>query len=92
MTRACITEIDATIVVITTSVRLPSQCLMRVTAHQCERASYSTWCYHDFLRKDVPEKVVSDRMNVSTDVLEQHYDRRTEDEKAEQRREYLDGV
>jgi hypothetical protein len=31
-------------------------------------------------------------MNVSQDVLDEHYDRRTEDEKAEQRRQFLSNV
>jgi hypothetical protein len=40
----------------------------------------------------VPTEVVSDRMNVSRDVLEAHYDRRSEEVKVEQRREYLDNI
>jgi len=31
-------------------------------------------------------------MNVGLDVLEKHYDQRTESEKAEQRRDYLDDI
>jgi hypothetical protein len=31
-------------------------------------------------------------MNVSQDVLDEHYDRRTEDEKSEQRRQFLSNV
>jgi len=45
-----------------------------------------------FLSEDVPEKVVSDRMNVSGKVLEQHYDKRSEEQKTEQRRQFLNNV
>ncbi|WP_252697885.1 tyrosine-type recombinase/integrase [Natronosalvus vescus] len=41
------------------------------------------------LKEGRPEKFVSDRADVSPDILEKHYDRRTEHEKMEQRREYL---
>lgn len=64
-----------------------SKCPSSVSPHAIRRGSIT---HH--LSEDVPEKIVGDRMNVSLDVLEKHYDRRSEEEKAEQRRDYLDGV
>lgn len=44
------------------------------------------------LRTGSPQEVVSDRANVSGDILDQHYDERTDREKMEIRREFLEGV
>ena len=49
--------------------------------------SRTTYLYA--LQNDVPQKVVGDRMDVSSKVLEKHYDKRTEEGKAEQRREFM---
>ncbi|WP_343123197.1 hypothetical protein [Halostagnicola sp. A56] len=40
----------------------------------------------------MPEKMVSDRADVSEDVLEKHYDKRSAEEKMEQRRDYLNNI
>lgn len=43
----------------------------------------------EFLADDVPQRAVSDRADVSGQILDQHYDQRTEIGKAEQRREWF---
>ena len=43
-----------------------------------------------YLSKDVPQDAVSERADVSGEVLETHYDSRTQKDKMEQRRQYLD--
>jgi integrase len=64
-----------------------SRCPSSVSPHAIRRGSIT---HH--LTEDVPETVVSDRMNVSQGVLDAHYDRRDEEVKVEQRRGYLEGV
>jgi hypothetical protein len=58
-----------------------------VSPHAVRRGAITHW-----LNSDVPEPVVSARANVSTAVLDEHYDRRTEREKMEQRRKYLNQI
>lgn len=65
----------------------PSVCPSSRSPHAWRRGAIT---HH--LTQDVPVKVVSDRMNVTPDVLEQHYDRRSEEIKVEQRREYLNDI
>jgi site-specific recombinase XerD len=61
------------------------RCPVNVNPHAIRRGSIT----HS-LNSDLPDNVVSDRANVSPAVIEQHYDRRTEKEKMEQRRDYVD--
>jgi site-specific recombinase XerD len=65
-------------------------------ASQCEH-SRSPHCFRrgsltHLLRNDVPKAVVSDRGDVSPDVLDEHYNQMTEEEKMEQRRGYLEDL
>lgn len=64
-----------------------SKCPSSKSPHTIRRGSIT----HG-LNNDMPDKVVSDRANVSLAVLDRHYDRRTKREKMEQRREYLDNL
>jgi len=63
------------------------KCPEGVYPHAIRRGSIT-----HFLSKDVPSEIVSDRMDVSRDVLDEHYDKRTEERKLEQRRSYLDNL
>jgi integrase len=63
------------------------KCPHNVRPHDVRRGSITHW-----LRNDVPEKAVSDRMDVSVKTIDKHYDKRTEDERAEVRRQYLEDV
>jgi integrase len=64
-----------------------SKCEDSVSPHAIRRGSIT-----HYLAEDVPAEVVSGRMNVSRDVLDKHYDCRTEDQKLEQRRGFLEEV
>lgn len=64
-----------------------SKCPEAVSPHAIRRGSIT-----HFLSSDVPVDVVSDRMNVSRGVLDEHYDKRSEEVKMEQRRGYLDNI
>jgi site-specific recombinase XerD len=64
-----------------------SKCPSSVSPHSVRRGAIT-----HFLTEDIPEQVVSDRMNVGQDVLDKHYDKRSEEVKVEQRRGYLDNI
>lgn len=63
------------------------ECPSSVSPHAFRRGGIT---HH--LTNDVPKHVVSDRANVSTGVLDKHYDQRDQKEKMENRREYLDNI
>lgn len=59
-------------------------CPSALSPHPFRRGAIT---YH--LQSDTPERIVSDRMDVGLDVLDRHYDQRSEKEKLRQRRQYL---
>jgi len=64
--------------------RRPFACPSSVSPHPIRRGSIT---YH--LEEDTPDRVVSDRMDVSEKILERHYDKRSPEVKLNQRRRYL---
>lgn len=64
-----------------------AQCPVAVSPHPVRRGSIT---HH--LLNDVPDTAVTDRCDVSSDVLEHHYDQRSKHEKAERRRDFIDGI
>ncbi|MFC7232976.1 tyrosine-type recombinase/integrase [Saliphagus sp. GCM10025308] len=64
-----------------------SKCPSSVSPHAIRRGAITF-----YLESGMPEKAVGDRANVSQEVLDQHYDRRSERDKMEQRREFLDDI
>lgn len=70
-----------------TSYDSASQCPSVVSPHALRRGGIT-----NALQQGWPMKAVGDRANVSQKVLKMHYDSRTEEEKMEQRRDYLDDL
>lgn len=64
-----------------------SKCPSSTGTHAFRRGAIT-----DFLNADTPAEVVSDRMDVSQRVIEDHYDSRSAREKMELRRKYLDNI
>ena len=63
------------------------RCQDSVSPHGLRRGSIT---YH--LRSDVPRPVVSERANVSADVLSKHYDETTLEEQMNMRRDHLNNI
>jgi site-specific recombinase XerD len=61
------------------------KCPESVKPHSIRRSAITTW-----LNEGHSKELVSDRMDVSPDVLEEHYDQRTEEQKRELRRELFE--
>jgi len=64
-----------------------SECPSSVSPHALRRGGIT-----HALSQDWPKNAVSDRANVSEEVLDRHYDQRSAKEKMEQRRGYLDDL
>jgi len=63
----------------------PYECPSSVSPHAFRRGALT-----NALNADIPEKVLSDRANLSESVLDEFYDYRSQQERMEQRRKYLD--
>lgn len=61
------------------------KCPSSVSPHPVRRSSITYW-----LNEGHSKELISDRMDVSVDVLEEHYDARSEEEKRELRRDMLE--
>jgi len=61
-----------------------SRCPSTVSPHSVRRGSIT-----HLLTNDVPDRIVSDRMDVDQKILDKHYDKRSEKVKVEQRRDIL---
>jgi site-specific recombinase XerD len=64
-----------------------SKCPSSKSAHPVRRAAIT---YH--LNRNWPKEKISERANVSIDVLDEHYDGRSEGERAMTRKQYLDNL
>lgn len=62
-----------------------NNCPSTVPPHDVRRGAIT-----NFLADDVPETAVSDRADVSKQVLDEHYDKRSQEQKSEQRRQYFE--
>lgn len=61
-----------------------AECPSSVSPHPIRRSAITA-----HLNADVPKEIASERMAVSVDTLEQHYDARSKEDKRERRKDYL---
>lgn len=66
---------------------VPDKCPEAVSPHDIRRSAIT-----HYLTSDVPIDIVGERMDVSRDIVDKHYDERSQEVKVEQRRDYLDNV
>ena len=59
-------------------------CPSSMAPHDIRRGSIT-----EFLSDDIPKEIVADRCDVSLDVIDDHYDQRSMEDKSEQRRKYF---
>lgn len=64
-----------------------SKCPTSVSPHALRRGAVTT-----HRNANVPKEVTGDRMDMTGDVLDKHYDKGTESAKRHRRREFLDGI
>jgi site-specific recombinase XerD len=70
-----------------TSYNTASKCPSSVSPHAVRRGAITA-----HRNANVPKEIASDRMDVSPDVLDKHYDQATESERRERRQEFLEGI
>jgi site-specific recombinase XerD len=64
-----------------------SKCPSSLSPHPVRRGAIT-----EHLNENVPKEVASERMSVSVDVLDQHYDARSKEEKRQNREQFLNGL
>ena len=70
-----------------TASKYASKCPSSISPHPVRRAAIT---YH--LNREWPKEKLSERANVSQEVLDRHYDSRTKEEKRNTRKQYLDNL
>ncbi|WP_255168786.1 tyrosine-type recombinase/integrase [Natrononativus amylolyticus] len=64
-----------------------SKCPSSLSPHPLRKGSIT-----HTLNQDTPKDVISDRMDVSKEILDKHYNKQTKDEQMETRKQYLEGI